>query len=190
MGEIDIIAAAAVRAKESAPAFRRIDPLGQGVVGGGRCERIAGRSGAWHQRDGFAAQRPVDERLLPFARRGEHVVAHAAEGAELERLRADPTPAAAKALLGRLTCAKLRPQLQRVMESLGVAPPAEASSAKRAVAAPPTPEGREADCASESAELLRLRTRASRKATLAFAEGLRCKSLKPQVARLLESLSD
>ena len=116
------------------------------------------------------------------------------EARQLERLRAEPDPAEAKALYGRLTCAKLRPQLQRLMESLGVAVPPAAINSQRAVAPmrgrPPEAKDAAAACAAETAELSRLRAAPDAKATRAFAGAMRCDALKPQVARLLESFGE
>ncbi len=142
---------------------------------------------------GIATAPPAPPAMMTLAARNPEPAGCEAEGAQLERLRAEPSPAGAKALFDRLTCAKLRPQLQRVMESLGVAPPPAASSSHRAVAPPASTAVAESDataCASESDELSRLRAHPNRKTTLAFAEVMRCKALKPQVARLLESLGN
>ena len=106
---------------------------------------------------------------------------------ELEALRADPDIAAAKALNRRLTCATLRPQLQRLLESLGEAP----TGSQRAIeVAPSPPEDLAAACAAEAGELARLRASPDLKATRAFSAALRCKALAPQTARLLESLGN
>jgi uncharacterized caspase-like protein len=108
------------------------------------------------------------------------------ETRELERLRAAPDPAAAKAFYQRLVCAALRPQVQRLMESLGEIAPA--NNAQRAPKLGPTAAEDAAACATESGELSQLRANPSRTAALAFAAGLRCRALKPQAERLLESL--
>lgn len=116
------------------------------------------------------------------------------EGRELERLRAEPDAVRAKALFGRLTCATLRPQLRRIMESLGVEPPPAASASQLArapVAAPASDAEKEAAlCAQEASALGRLRANPNRKSTIAFANAMRCGALKAQVARLLESLDE
>jgi len=110
------------------------------------------------------------------------------ETREIERLRAAPDPAQARALYDRLVCAALRPQVQRLMESLGEAPPADAAQRAPRLSAAATDDA--AICAQEGGELTRLRANPSRDAALAFAEDLRCRALKPQAERLLESLSD
>jgi uncharacterized caspase-like protein len=106
---------------------------------------------------------------------------------ELEALRADPDIAQARALDRRLTCAALRPQLERLLESLGET----STGSQRAIhVAPSPPEDLAATCAAEAAELTRLRAHPDLSATRAFSAALRCKALAPQTARLLESLSD
>jgi uncharacterized caspase-like protein len=107
---------------------------------------------------------------------------------ELEALRADPDVAQARALDRRLTCAALRPQLQRLLESLGEAP----TGSQRAieVATPSPPEDLAATCAAEAGELTHLRANPDLNATRAFSATLRCKALAPQTARLLESLGN
>ena len=80
------------------------------------------------------------------------------------------------------------------MESVGlaVAPTPEATGSQRAItpAPPPPSAASEAACAAERAELQQLRVHPDRRATISFAAALRCKTLEPQVARLLESLDD
>ena len=116
------------------------------------------------------------------------------EGRELEHLRAEPDAARAKALFDRLTCATLRPQLRRIMESLGVeAPPAASGSPLARAPQAALPAGAETDaavCAQETSALARLRANPDRKSTIAFASAMRCGALKGQVARLLESLGE
>jgi uncharacterized caspase-like protein len=106
---------------------------------------------------------------------------------ELEALRADPDLAQARALNRRLTCAALRPQLERLLESLGEAP---TGSGRAIEVAPSPPEDTGAACAAEAGELARLRANPDLNATRAFSAALRCKALAPQTARLLESLSE
>jgi hypothetical protein len=116
------------------------------------------------------------------------------EGRDVEQLRAEPDAAQAKALYDHLTCATLRPQLRRIMESLGVEPPPAAANPQLA-RAPQTAStsGAQKDsalCAEETSVLTRLRANPDRKSTIAFANAMRCGALKAQVARLLESLGD
>ena len=115
-----------------------------------------------------------------------------AEAHELEKLRGEPDAAAAQALFNRLTCPALRPQLQRLMESLGVAVPPTQMTTQRALAPMQgsAPGRQAADCTTETEELARLRAQPDRKAARAFAAQLRCVALKPQAERLVESLGD
>jgi uncharacterized caspase-like protein len=108
------------------------------------------------------------------------------EGRELERLRAAPDPAEAEAFAKRMTCATLRPQLQRLLESLGLPLPKIAAGSGRAVG----PLTDAATCAAETAQLAHLRAEPDRAATQAFAGSMHCDQLRSQVARLLESLGD
>jgi len=106
---------------------------------------------------------------------------------ELEALRADPDVDRAKALNRRLTCASLRPQLQRLLESMGEA---QTGSERSIAVAPQPPVDLAAVCATEADELSRLRANPDLNATRAFSSALRCKALAPQTARLLESLGN
>jgi uncharacterized caspase-like protein len=109
----------------------------------------------------------------------------------LVRLRANPTNEEASRFASELNCEKLRPQLSRLMESLGFAMPAPAqparvtSPAAAQTAAEPKPAS---DCASEQAALDRLRTEPSIDAAEAFWRGLQCERLRPQARMLMESL--
>jgi hypothetical protein len=136
---------------------------------------------------------PAPPAMIRLASRNPHAAGCDGEARQLERLRAEPDPAEAKALYDRLTCAALRPQLQRLMESLGVAPPASLST-KRALAPMPGPEPAAEDspaaCAAEAVKLSRLRAEPDRAAAVAFAQVMHCRALRPQMARLLESLGD
>jgi uncharacterized caspase-like protein len=139
------------------------------------------------------AVRPTPPAMTRLAARNPEGVGCGDEARELERLRADPDPAKAKELADHLACTALRPQLQRLLESLGLARPSAATSSQRAVApmAGPAPgPDSAADCAAENSELSRLRAHPDRKATLDFSGAMRCRALKPQVARLLESLGE
>lgn len=106
----------------------------------------------------------------------------------LVHLRANPTNEEASRFASELSCEKLRPQLSRLMESLGFAepapPPANGSSAPQTVAErkPAT------DCASEQAALARLRVDPSIDAAQAFWHGLQCERLRPQARLLMYSL--
>src|SRR6202046_4163950 len=95
----------------------------------------------------------------------------------LVHLRANPTNEEASHFASELSCEKLRPQLSRLMESLGFARPAPWPDRK------PPP-----DCASEQAALDRLRAEPSIDEAQAFWRGLQCERLRPQARMLLESL--
>ena len=109
----------------------------------------------------------------------------------LVRLRANPTSDEAERFASELNCERLRPQLSRLMESLGFAipppraaanpPPASQGAAAGTAAAP--------DCASEQAELDRLRAQPSVDGAQAFWRALQCERLRPQARLLMESLN-
>jgi uncharacterized caspase-like protein len=103
----------------------------------------------------------------------------------LVRLRANPTSDEAERFASELNCERLRPQLSRLMESLGFAvPPPRAAPAQEGAAAATAP-----DCASEQAELDRLRAQPSTDAVQAFWRSLQCERLRPQARLLMESLN-
>jgi uncharacterized caspase-like protein len=101
----------------------------------------------------------------------------------LVRLRANPTNEEASSFASELSCEKLRPQLLRLMESLGFATPAPTVPAAVAERKPAT------DCASEQAALDRLRAEPSVDQAQAFWHGLQCERLRPQARMLMESLN-
>ena len=110
----------------------------------------------------------------------------------LVHLRANPTNEEASRFASELSCEKLRPQLSRLMESLGFAMPAPAPQAP--VTSPPAAQAAVAerkpasDCASEQAALDRLRAEPSIDEAQAFWRGLQCERLRPQARMLMESL--
>jgi uncharacterized caspase-like protein len=110
----------------------------------------------------------------------------------LVHLRANPTNEEATHFASELSCEKLRPQLSRLMESLGFAMPAPAPQAP--VTSPPATQATVAerkpatDCASEQAALDRLRAEPSIDEAQAFWRGLQCERLRPQARMLMESL--
>jgi uncharacterized caspase-like protein len=108
----------------------------------------------------------------------------------LVRLRANPTSDEASHFASELSCEKLRPQLSRLMESLGFAipappPPANSPPAAQAAVAERRPA---TDCASEQAALDHLRAEPSIDEAQAFWRGLQCERLRPQARMLMESL--
>jgi hypothetical protein len=104
----------------------------------------------------------------------------------LVHLRANPTNEEASRFASELSCEKLRPQLSRLMESLGFAMPAPAPQAP--VTSPPTAQAAVAerkpasDCASEQAALDHLRAEPSIDEAQAFWRGLQCERLRPRRA--------
>jgi uncharacterized caspase-like protein len=110
----------------------------------------------------------------------------------LVRLRANPTNEEASSFASELSCEKLRPQLSRLMESLGFVMPAPALPAP--AISPPAPQAVVAerkpatDCASEQAALDRLRAEPSIDEAQEFWRGLQCERLRPQARMLMESL--
>jgi hypothetical protein len=121
----------------------------------------------------------------------------ASERAALDRLRQAPSAEAAVPFWRDLRCEGLRPQVRLLMESLNVAPDSVGSAA-----APGEPEARGATsdtptaietgptCRQETAELNRVRAMPDLSDAKRFASGVTCSALKPQVARLLESLGE
>jgi uncharacterized caspase-like protein len=110
----------------------------------------------------------------------------------LVRLRANPTSDEATHFASELNCEKLRPQLSRLMESLGFAMPAPAPQApvisRPATQAAVAERKPATDCASEQAALDRLRAEPSIDEAQAFWRGLQCERLRPQARMLMESL--
>jgi len=112
------------------------------------------------------------------------------ESGKLSRLRADPIRENAARFAHDLKCEDLRPQVERLMESLGVENPTDQRSA-----ALEAPNKREASdrveiCKRESKELSRLRANPIRENAVRFARDLHCEDLNAQVTRLLESIGD
>jgi uncharacterized caspase-like protein len=108
----------------------------------------------------------------------------------LVRLRLNPTNEEASRLASELNCEKLRPQLSRLMESLGFAVPAPQAPANPPPAAQAAVASKTADdCASEQAALDRLRAEPSIDAAQAFWHGLQCERLRPQARMLMQSLN-
>lgn len=113
----------------------------------------------------------------------------------LDRLRISQNAEAVAQFAGALQCEAIRPQLERLMESLGVkttispAPQTRGITQEITLPSQPTVDQRAA-CAKESQDLVKLRADPQRTAVQRFASSLNCEALKPQVARLLESLGD
>jgi uncharacterized caspase-like protein len=113
----------------------------------------------------------------------------------LTHLRAKPTREEAAQFARSIQCDELRPQLARLLESLGIAPvdpqrPAvvERSDAQSHETVPPTQRDAADPCKEDAEKLVKLRAKPVRAEVENFARDLRCQTLRPQVARLLESL--
>jgi len=110
--------------------------------------------------------------------------------ARLAKLRVDPSSEQVAQFARELACETLRPQVQRLMESLGGEPAAAPQQPSSAAAAKPaaTPPMPEQACKREEARLAQLRTDPTVEQVTQFARALACEDLRPQVQRLLESL--
>ena len=112
------------------------------------------------------------------------------DAARLAQLRLDPDADRLAKFSRELACEDLRPQVNRFLESLGL-PPTQAPRGQTVTAAVGeksaiTPQ----DCKQAAAQLAFLRANPDRTAAARFAHDLTCEDLKPQAARLLESLGD
>jgi hypothetical protein len=148
----------------------------------------------------------------------------------LARPRMDPKQEEVDRFARDLACEALRPQVLRLLESLGTFPAATPPPATALVTRPPTqqsegtlatrpprsgiagpqlqtdveqnkmrrkkgyqrdaePDG-EDTCRRNEATLARLRAAPDRDEVISFARNLACEQLRPQVARLLESVAD
>jgi uncharacterized caspase-like protein len=109
----------------------------------------------------------------------------------LVRLRGNPTNEEATRFASELNCERLRPQLSRLMESLGFAVPAPQPTVNPPPGSEAAPAGAAtaSDCASEQTALERLRAEPSADAVQAFWRGLQCERLRPQARLLMESLN-
>jgi uncharacterized caspase-like protein len=129
----------------------------------------------------------------------------ASEEKRLVRLRANPARDEVVRFARELHCAELRPQVNRLLESLGGAPaalaPVPPPPAAREQAPQPAPvvierreskPGGEPDrqqaCRHDEERLAQLRANPVRDAVARFARELTCEDLRPQVQRLLESV--
>jgi hypothetical protein len=103
----------------------------------------------------------------------------------LVRLRSSPSAEEVLRFASELGCEKLRPQLQRLMDSLDLGAP---SPQAHADALRPNPLLDQA-CASERSALDRVRQEPSAEAAGQFWRDMQCEGLRPQVRLLLESLN-
>ncbi len=110
------------------------------------------------------------------------------DGDRLARLRGNPS-AEAKHFETELGCEILRPQLLRLMESLGLAAAARSAPSNPSPSDSSLPGPRlTCDCAAEEAALDRLRADPSDELARQFWRDLQCERLRPQVRLLMESL--
>jgi hypothetical protein len=112
----------------------------------------------------------------------------------LVRLRSNPTPNEIKSFQRELGCDRLRPQVQRLFESLVTEPqPAAVPTASAANPAPhlgaqaPAVTDEQA-CTRETARLAQLRAESNLDNVTQFERDLSCQQIRPQVRRLRESL--
>jgi hypothetical protein len=124
----------------------------------------------------------------------------------LARLRSDPVPDEVARLQRELSCDKLRPQVQRLFESIPTVPPASqapvaAVSTLNAVrrSGPPVepaagtrtraaPISQENACARDTERLARVRADPTPDAIARFEKELGCEHIRPQLQRLQESV--
>jgi hypothetical protein len=123
----------------------------------------------------------------------------ASERAALDRLREGPSPGAARLFWRDLQCERLRPQVRLLMESLNIAleplgstaAPGESGVRGGASSDAPAQDGADPSaCREETAELNRIRATPDLREAKRFASAVTCAAVKPQAARLLESLAE
>jgi hypothetical protein len=113
----------------------------------------------------------------------------------LARLRAEPSREAIASFQNDLACARLRPQVQRLLESISTGPqqpPAPVAAETRKPAAIPQTQAQAAPvedpCTRDAARLKSLRADPSADAIKKFERELGCEQIRPQLQRLRESL--
>ena len=107
------------------------------------------------------------------------------DGDRLVQLRSSPSGEEVQRFANELGCEKLRPQLQRLMESLDFGASAPRAPADRSHSSPLLGQA----CVSERSALDRLRQEPSAEAAGQFWRDMQCEGLRPQVRLLLESLN-
>jgi uncharacterized caspase-like protein len=128
------------------------------------------------------------------------------EEKRLVRLRANPVREEVARFARELHCAALRPQVNRLLESVGgdaaalapaparpvpieaAPPPAPAPSERRESKTGAGPAAGHPACQRDEERLAQLRANPVREAVARFARELTCEDLRPQVQRLLESV--
>jgi hypothetical protein len=140
---------------------------------------------------GFVAPAPANSSLPSSSLLTEGCVS---ERAALDRLRKEPSAEAAGLFWRDLQCEGLRPQVRLLMESLNITPEPLSSVAEgRHGASSDARAANGADpviCRRETAELNRIRATPDLVDAKHFASAVTCNALKPQAARLLESLKE
>jgi hypothetical protein len=111
----------------------------------------------------------------------------------LARLRSNPAPDEIVSFQRELSCARLRPQVQRLFESIASEPrapsaPVDAGSKTVGQRAQDQPIQAEDACFRDSTRLARLRADPSIDAITRFERELGCEQIRPQLQRLRESL--
>jgi large subunit ribosomal protein L24 len=174
--------------------------------GAPEAERQARQRQGEDRRTAEAAAKPQEAKVDPVIQEQ----ACRRDTAQLERVRADPTPDKAAKLAREMTCERLRPQMMRLLDSVAPGLPVATPSAEgtpdrsnpdKSVGKPgdreatlqprtsdPDPPQREAACKRDQERLVRLRANPVRDDVERFARELACKDLRPQVIRLLESV--
>ena len=113
-----------------------------------------------------------------------------ADAAKLARLRLDPSVKQVARFSRELACEDLRPQLELLMDSLGMPPTKEQQ--RQAPDKPAIPQRADiaGDCKRDAETLAGLRAKPDPNSALRFARDLKCEDLRAQVTRLLDSLGD
>jgi hypothetical protein len=126
-----------------------------------------------------AAARPRADVAAPMPLTADQVCKR--DESRLARLRVNPSPEQVAQFARDLGCEDLRPQVQRLAESLGAEPVvAPSSQATAQITDPP--------CKRDEGRLAKLRVDSSIEQVAQFSRELACEDLRPQVQRLLESL--
>jgi hypothetical protein len=142
----------------------------------------------------FAATPPAPaEPAKPAPAAVDPALACSRDEQRLARLRSNPAPDEIASFQRELSCARLRPQVQRLFESVASelrAPsaPGDGSAKTLRQQAQDQPSRTEDACARDSARLARLRADPSIDAITRFERELGCEPIRPQLQRLRESL--
>ena len=178
-----------------------------------RAQRLTLQSQEEQRRAKAEAERVKAQReaALRAQEKAEFDAEHSCAGAEkrLIRLRANPSREEVARFARELSCAELRPQVNRLLESLGGEPVVTAPSPARPAPSGPSeqarqpalvpsepresktgaaPDVRAQACSRDEERLAQLRANPVREAVARFARELTCEDLRPQVQRLLESV--